>query len=94
MRTPRSEGFPAQLALAAIHPRLVPVQPVPGGFALNAEVTRDWFELAAQRGLAGYGLARALRILLDVLNGLNALHDTKTEAGAPDRKSTRLNSSH
>ena len=83
MRTPRNEGHPAQLALAAIHPRLVPVQPVPGGFALNAELTRDWFELAAQRGLAGYGLARALRILLDVLNGLIALHDTKSETGAP-----------
>jgi hypothetical protein len=82
-RAPRSEGFPAQLALAEIHPRLVPVQPVPGGFVSNAELTRDWFELAAQRGLAGYGLSRALRILLDALNGLIALHDTKTEAGAP-----------
>jgi hypothetical protein len=83
VRTPRAEGFVAQLALAQIHPRLVPVQPVPGGFALDSELTRDWFELAVQRGLAGYGLSRALRILLDVLNGLIALHDTKTEAGAP-----------
>jgi serine/threonine-protein kinase len=83
VRAPHGEGFPAQLALAQIHPRLVPVQPVPGGFALDPELTRDWFELAAQRGFAGYGLARALRILLDVLNGLIALHDTKTEAGTP-----------
>ena len=83
MRAPHGEGFPAQVALAQLHPRLVPVQPVPGGFALDAELTRDWFELAAQRGFAGYGLARALRILLDVLNGLIALHDTKTEAGTP-----------
>jgi hypothetical protein len=83
VRTTGAEGSPAQLALSQIHPRLVPVQPVPGGFRLDAELTRDWFELAAQRGLAGYGLARALRILLDVLNGLIALHDTKTEAGTP-----------
>lgn len=48
---------------------------------LDAEVTRAWFDLPAQRGFAGYGLARALRILLDVLSGLAALHDTKTEAG-------------
>ena len=83
LRTTGAEGSPAQLALAQIHPRLVPVHPVPGGFALDAELTRDWFELAAQRGFAGYGLARALRILLDVLNGLIALHDTKTETGTP-----------
>jgi hypothetical protein len=82
-RSPRAEGFPAQLALAQIHPRLAPVRPVPGGFALDAELSASWFELAPQRGLAGYGLARALRILLDVLNGLIALHDTKTESGAP-----------
>lgn len=58
------------------------MKPVPGGYVLEAELTRNWFELPAQRGLAGYGLARALRILLDVLSGLAALHDTKTEAGA------------
>jgi hypothetical protein len=81
-RVARSEGFAAQLALAQLHPRLAPVKPVPGGYVLDAELTRNWFELPAQRGLAGYGLARALRILLDVLSGLAALHDTKTEAGA------------
>lgn len=58
------------------------MKPVPGGYVLDAELTRTWFELPAQRGFAGYGLARALRILLDVLSGLAALHDTKTEAGA------------
>ncbi|HEY1537542.1 MAG TPA: hypothetical protein VGF76_26160 [Polyangiaceae bacterium] len=83
VRAPHGEGFPTQLALAKIHPQLVPVQPVPGGFALDAELTGDWFELATQRGFAGYGLSRALRILLDVLNGLIALHDTKTETGTP-----------
>ncbi|MEO8900559.1 MAG: hypothetical protein ABI488_02895 [Polyangiaceae bacterium] len=57
------------------------MKPVPGGYMLDAEVTRAWFELSTQRGFAGYGLARALRILLDVLSGLAALHDTKTEAG-------------
>ena len=80
-RAPRAEVFAAQLALAEIHPRLAPVKPVPGGYMLDAALTRTWFELPAQRGFAGYGLARALRILLDVLSGLAALHDTKTEAG-------------
>jgi hypothetical protein len=82
VRPPRVEGFLAQIALAQIHPRLAPVQPVPGGYALDAEITRGWFELPAQRGFAGYGLTRALCMLLDVLNGLIALHDTKTESGA------------
>ncbi|MEP7049252.1 MAG: hypothetical protein ABJB12_02820 [Pseudomonadota bacterium] len=80
-RAPRAEVFAAQLALAQLHPRLAPVKPVPGGYMLDAELTRTWFELPARRGFAGYGLARALRILLDVLSGLAALHDTKTEAG-------------
>ena len=82
-RAPRADGFAAQIALARIHPRLAPVDPVPGGYALDVELTRTWFELPVHRGLAGYGLARALRLLLDVLNGLIALHDTKTEAGTP-----------
>lgn len=53
-----------------------------GGYA-PLEAARDWFDLHPKRGLAGYGLARALRILLDVLAGLSALEDTRTEAGAP-----------
>ncbi len=80
-RVPRAEGFTAQLALARSHPRLVPVQPVPGGYALDSHETRTWFELPAARGFAGYGLARALRILLDVASGLTALHATNTDAG-------------
>lgn len=79
----RAGGFAAQIALAKIHPRLAPVMPVPGGYLLDGQVARGWFELPATRGLAGYGLARALRILLDVLNGLTALHSTVTDAGVP-----------
>jgi eukaryotic-like serine/threonine-protein kinase len=79
----RAGGFAAQLALAKIHPRLAPVMPVPGGYLLDGQITRGWFELPAPRGLAGYGLARALRILLDVLSGLTALHNSLTDAGAP-----------
>ncbi len=54
-----------------------------GGYAAPREATHDWFDLNPKRGLAGYGLARALRILLDVLAGLSALEDTRTETGQP-----------
>lgn len=53
------------------------------GYELDSSAARGWFELPPVRGLAGYGLARALRILLDVLSGLGALHDTRTDAGLP-----------
>jgi hypothetical protein len=82
VRPPRPELFSAQLALSQIHPRLAPVQRLAGGYALDVELTGSWFELPAQRGFAGYGLARALRILLDVLSGLAALHDTRAESGS------------
>ncbi len=75
------DDFSAQLALAKIHPRLAPVQPVPGGYVLVAHETQGWFELPTARGFAGYGLARALRILLDVASGLTALHATSTDTG-------------
>jgi hypothetical protein len=77
-----SEPFAAQLALANIHPELAPLCKVPGGYALDVTVAHRWFALPPARGFAGYGLARALRMLLDVLKGLAALHDTQVESGA------------
>ncbi|MET0789932.1 MAG: hypothetical protein ABW061_00295 [Polyangiaceae bacterium] len=79
----RSGPFSAQLALAQIHSRLVPMTKLANGYAVDPACTEGWFELHAGRGLAGYGLARALRLLLDVLGGLSALHDTHTDGGQP-----------
>ena len=56
---------------------------VPHGYGVELGVTQGWFELPVNRGLAGYGLSRALRMLLDVLDGLSALHDTRFESGQP-----------
>ncbi len=84
---PRLDQDPAhrwlrrQLTLAQIHPQLAPLCAVPGGYALDVSVARSWFSLPPARGLAGYGLSRALRMLLDVLAGLGALHATLTETG-------------
>lgn len=78
-----AERFAAQLALARVHPNLIALERTPGGYAMPRDETRGWFELRAKRGLAGYGLARALRMLLDVLTGLSALEDTRTEKGVP-----------
>jgi eukaryotic-like serine/threonine-protein kinase len=82
-RAPSSERFAAQLALSRVHPQLVAVERTAGGYAPPRESTRDWFDLQPKRGLAGYGLCRALRMLLDVLSGLTALEDTRTGAGQP-----------
>ncbi|HTA90317.1 MAG TPA: hypothetical protein VK745_12095 [Polyangiaceae bacterium] len=76
-----SQPFATQLSLAQIHPQLAPLCVVPGGYALDVTVSRGWFALPPARGLAGYGLSRALRILLDVLAGVAALHATVTERG-------------
>jgi eukaryotic-like serine/threonine-protein kinase len=80
---PSREPFTVQLALSRVHPHLVALERTVGGYAPPREATRDWFDLQPKRGLAGYGLSRALRILLDVLSGLSALEDTRTEAGEP-----------
>jgi serine/threonine-protein kinase len=72
-----------QLALARIHSRLVPLRHQTEGYVIDHASSPGWFELHAGRGLAGYGLARALRLLLDVLSGLSALHDTQTDKGHP-----------
>ena len=79
----RAEPFASQVALSRVHPCLVPLERTPSGCAPQRGATRDWFELPAKRGLAGYGLARALRMLLDVLTGLTALEDTKAAHGKP-----------
>jgi hypothetical protein len=51
------------------------------GYVLDSSVAARWFALPTGRGFAGYGLARALRMLLDLLAGLAALHETATEDG-------------
>jgi len=78
---PSSERFAAQLALARVHPNLIALERTPGGYAIPRGEGRGWFELRARRGFAGYGLARALRMLLDVLAGLSALEDTRADKG-------------
>ena len=53
------------------------------GYEVEPRAARSCFELSPNRGLAGYGLARALRILLDVLAGASALQDTRSADGTP-----------
>src|SRR5580692_1152739 len=76
-----SQPFARQLTLAQLHPQLAPLCAVPGGYALDVTAARGWFALPPARGLAGYGLSRALRMLLDVLAGVAALHAPVTETG-------------
>lgn len=77
-----SGPFAPQLASGRVHPQLAPLAEVSGGYELDRSSAPNWSELRAGRGFAGYGLARALRMLLDVLGGLAALHDTQTEGGS------------
>lgn len=74
------DPFAMQLALSTVHARLVPMRRGKQGYELDPS-TRGWAELQASRGFAGYGLGRALRMLLDVLRGLTALHDTFDATG-------------
>lgn len=74
-RPESADPFAMQLALSRVHARLVPMERSEHGYALDPSA-QYWFELPAERGFAGYGLGRALRMLLDVLRGLTALHDT------------------
>jgi hypothetical protein len=78
-----SERFAAQLALSRVHPCLVALERTVVGYAPPREATSGWFDLSPKRGLAGYGLSRALRMLLDVLAAVTALEDTRTVAGEP-----------
>lgn len=76
-----ADPFAMQLALSRVHARLVPMRRAEaGGYELDPSA-HSWFELPSGRGFAGYGLGRALRMLLDVLRGLTALHDTFTATG-------------
>ncbi len=52
------------------------------GYSIDP-ATADWFELPADRGFAGYGLGRALGLLLDAMRGLSALNETATANGEP-----------
>ncbi len=70
-----SDPFAMQLALSSVHARLVPMRRETGRYSLDL-AAENWSKLPAGRGFAGYGLGRALRMLLDVLRGLTALHDT------------------
>lgn len=74
-RPESADPFAMQLALSRVHARLVPMEHDALGYVLDP-IARDWFSLPLERGFAGYGLGRALRMLLDVLRGLTALHDT------------------
>lgn len=75
VRPEPADPFAMQLALSRVHARLVPMQREQQGYTIDTSA-EGWFELPAGRGFAGYGLGRALRMLLDVLRGLTALHDT------------------
>ncbi|HYQ41973.1 MAG TPA: hypothetical protein VER11_08395 [Polyangiaceae bacterium] len=74
-RPESADPFAMQLALSRVHARLVPMQRDELGYSIDP-IAASWLELPADRGFAGYGLSRALRMLLDVLRGLTALHDT------------------
>ncbi|HET7544509.1 MAG TPA: hypothetical protein VFK05_31785 [Polyangiaceae bacterium] len=80
---PIAERFAAQLALSRVHPNLIALERTPGGYAIVRDGTLGWFELRAKRGFAGYGLSRALRMLLDLLAGVIALEDTRSETDQP-----------
>jgi serine/threonine-protein kinase len=69
--------------LAQVHPALAPMRPAGAGYALDLPFGSAWFALTPGRGFAGYGLSRALRMLLDVLAGLTVLHETEDPSDAP-----------
>lgn len=81
-RSATADPFAEQLQLSRIHTRLVPMRRSGIGYAIEP-ATADWFELPASRGFAGYGLGRALGLLLDAMRGLSALHGTATANGEP-----------
>jgi serine/threonine-protein kinase len=80
-QTRRLAPFAAQLELARVHPQLIALTASADGYVIAESAGQGAFELASGRGLAGYGLARALRLLLDALAGVSALHATHTARG-------------
>ena len=81
-RSETRDPFAEQIRLSRMHTRLVPMQSNGVGYSIDP-ATGDWFELPASRGFAGYGLGRALGLLLDAMRGLSALNETKTASGMP-----------
>jgi len=80
-RSETRDPFSEQIRLSRVHTRLVPMQRKGVGYAIDPAAL-DWFELPASRGFAGYGLGRALGLLLDAMRGLSALNETVTASGA------------
>ncbi|HYQ04517.1 MAG TPA: hypothetical protein VER96_37850 [Polyangiaceae bacterium] len=76
------DPYAAQIRLSRVHTRLVPMQANGVGYSIDPAAA-GWFELPTSRGFAGYGLGRALGLLLDAMCGLSALNETTTENGAP-----------
>lgn len=76
-------AFAEQLKLARVHPHLIALTRGLDGYEVDVGATRGAFELTLGRGLAGYGLARALRLILDALAGVSALHATRSANGTP-----------
>lgn len=82
---PRSEArdpFAAQVRLSRMHTRLVPMRSDGVGYSIDPAAS-GWFALPVSRGFAGYGLGRALGLLLDAMRGLSALNETTSESGEP-----------
>ena len=75
-------AFAQQVRLSRVHTRLVPMQRNGVDFSIDPAAL-TWFELPPERGFAGYGLGRALGLLLDAMRGLSALNETTTESGEP-----------
>jgi len=81
-RTETADPFAEQLQLSRVHARLVPMRRSGIGIGIDPAAA-DWYELPASRGFAGFGLPRALGLLLDAMQGLSALHATGTASGQP-----------
>ena len=81
-RLEADDPFAEQLRLSSVHTRLVPMRQIGVGYSIDP-ASAGWFVLPASRGFAGYGLGRALRLLLDVTQGLSALHATSAVNGEP-----------
>lgn len=75
------DPFAMQLALSRAHSRLVPMRRAESGEYEIEPSARGWYGLPAHCPFPSLGTARALRLLLDLLRGLTALHDTRDATG-------------